>query len=109
MEELRISITDKIRKAFNCLIFSWRPHGHVASMVEATRRLRTLWMAVQAEKMIRNPIRITQHFQNKESCCDSVIHLAMCNWGLSEEHNSKSYEWIFFKFSENFHICLSKK
>ena len=36
MEELRISITDKIRKAFteksSSLIFPWHPHGHMASV-----------------------------------------------------------------------------
>ena len=61
MEELRISITDKIRKAFteksSSLIFPWHPHGHMASVVEATRTLR---MAVQAEKMIRKSLNIFQ-------------------------------------------------
>ena len=40
----------------------------------------------------------------------------LCNhWGLSvclfvcEQRNSKNYEWIFFKFSESAHLCLSKK
>ena len=50
MEELRISITDKIRKAFteksSSLIFPWRPHGHMASVAEATRTLRTLRVTI---------------------------------------------------------------
>ena len=40
-DELQISITDKIRKGFtkksSSLIFHWRPHGHIASMADATR------------------------------------------------------------------------
>ena len=64
MEELWISITDKIGKAFTeksgSLIFPWHPHGHMASVVEATRTLRTLRMAIRAEKMIRKSLNIFQ-------------------------------------------------
>ena len=64
MEVLRISITDKIRKAFteksSSLIFLWRPHGHMASVAEATRTLWMLRMAVQTEKMICKALNIFQ-------------------------------------------------
>ena len=47
-DELRISITDKIRKPFteksSSLIFPWHPHRHIASVADATRTLRMLWM-----------------------------------------------------------------
>ena len=62
--ELWISITDKIRKAFteksSSLIFPWRPHGHMGSVTEATRTLRTLRMAVRIEKIIHKSLNIFQ-------------------------------------------------
>ena len=64
MEELRISIIDMIRKAFmensSSLIFPWRPHGHMASVSEATRTLRMLRMAIRAERMFRKSLNIFQ-------------------------------------------------
>ena len=63
-KELRISITDKICKAFtkksSSLIFPWCPHGHMASVAEATRTLRMLRMAERSEKMIRKSLNIFQ-------------------------------------------------
>ena len=83
MEGLRISITDKIRKAFteksSSLIFPWRPHGHMAFVAEATRTLWMLRMAIQMEKKIRKSLNI---FHIKKSCCDPAVHPDMCNWGL---------------------------
>ena len=62
MEELQISITDKIRKAFmekpSSLSFPWHPHGHMASMADVTRTLCMLWMAVKMENMIRKSLTI---------------------------------------------------
>ena len=66
-EELWISITDKICKAYreksSSLIYPWSPHGHMASvaaMAEATMTLQMLWMAVRAEKMICKSLNIFQ-------------------------------------------------
>ena len=53
-----------IRKAFtensSSLIFPWRPHGHMASVSEATRKLQMLRMAVRVERMIRKSLNIFQ-------------------------------------------------
>ena len=80
MEELWITITDKIHKAFteksSRLIFPRHSHRHIASVAEATRTLQMLRMAIRMEKMI------TQLFPYKESCRDPVVHPTMCNWGL---------------------------
>ena len=66
-EELWILITAKIRKAFteksSSLIFPWHPHGHMASVAEATRTLRALRMAVRTEKMICKSLNIF-HIRN---------------------------------------------
>ena len=75
------TLTDEIRKSYeyqlqickafteksSSLIFPWRPHGHMASVAEATR---TLQMAGRTEKMIhksrnifhrRNPAAIRRY------------------------------------------------
>ena len=86
IEELPMSITDKIRKAFmensSSLIFRWHPPGHMASISEAKR---TLQMAVQVERMIckslnifqiRNPVTILQYIW---LCVTGVLGLYMCH------------------------------
>ena len=40
--------------------------------------------------------------------CGLRVCLSVCLF-VSEQHNPKSYAWIFFKFSESVHICLSRK
>ena len=67
MDELRISIRDKIHKAFteksSSLIFPWHLHRHMTSVAEATRTLQMLWMAIRMEMMIRKSLNIF-HIRN---------------------------------------------
>ena len=58
-DDLWISIIDKICIAFteksSSLIFPWHPHGHIASMADATRTLRT---CSRMKIMIRKSLNI---------------------------------------------------
>ena len=102
-EELWISLTDKICKAFteksSSLIFPWHPHGHMASMVEATRTSRMLRMAVWTLMMIRKSLNIF-HIRNP-----AVIrrYIRLCVTGVLLFHN---YFWDFTKLKIN--VILNK-